>query len=371
MRTIYFFIFFILIFFSCKENKNDLVLAHINSIKSKYAPDSRIALWKVDFNGATNTIKGETDSKEAKLEFFKLIESNNIDINDSITILPDSSVPNFGIVNNSVSNLRKSPSHSSELVSQAVLGTKLKVLKKDGEWYLVKTPEGYISWIDHGGFINLEEKEFKNYFEGEKVIFNEVFGFSFKDRNKKKIVSDIVMGSVLKLINEESNQFKVMYPDGRTGWVDNSKFIKYSSFDELKNDDLEALVLNAQKLVGIPYLWGGTSSNGFDCSGFTKTLYYMNGLIIPRDASQQIQIGQIVDSVSNWGNLKIGDLLFFGYKNEEKLKIDHVGMWLGNNKFIQSSKNVRISSVSPNDKDYDSYHMEKYIMTKRIINSSE
>ena len=52
----------------------------------------------------------------------------------------------------------------------------------------------------------------------------------------KKIVSDLVMGSVLKLINEESNQFKVMYPDGRIGWVDGSKFIKYSSFDELKND---------------------------------------------------------------------------------------------------------------------------------------
>ena len=97
----------------------------------------------------------------------------------------------------------------------------------------------------------------------------------------------------------------------------------------------------------------------------------MNGLIIPRDASQQIKIGQIVDSVSNWKNLKIGDLLFFGYKNEEKLKIDHVGMWLGNNKFVQSSKNVRISSVSPIDKDYDSYHMEKYIMTRRIINSLE
>ena len=371
MRTIHFFSLFFLIFFSCKQTNNDLVLAHINSIKNKYAPDSRIALWKVDFDVKNNTIKGETDSKEAKLEFLKLIESDNIDINDSITVLPNSSIPNFGIVNNSVSNLRKSPSHSSELVSQAVLGTKLQVLKKNDEWYLVKTPEGYISWVDHGGFINLEEKEFKNYFEGEKVIFNDVFGFVFKNKNMKKIVSDLVMGSVLKLINEESNQFKVMYPDGRIGWVDGSKFIKYSSFDELKNDDLDVLISNAEKLVGIPYLWGGTSSNGFDCSGFTKTLYYMNGLIIPRDASQQIKIGQIVDSVSIWKNLKIGDLLFFGYKNEEKLKIDHVGMWLGNNKFVQASKNVRISSVSPIDKDYDSYHMEKYIMTRRIINSLE
>ena len=113
-------------------------------------------------------------------------------------------------------------------------------------------------------------------------------------------------------------RYNLIIPDGRIGWVDGSKFIKYSSFDELKNNDLDVLISNAERLVGIPYLWGGTSSNGFDCSGFTKTLYYMNGLIIPRDASQQIKIGQIVDSVSNWKNLKIGDLLFFGYKNEEK-----------------------------------------------------
>ena len=85
-----------------------------------------------------------------------------------------------------------------------------------------------------------------------------------------------------------------------------------------------------------------------------------------------LKIDTPAGTIFHTGDWKVDPNPLVGSKvNEEKLKIDHVGMWLGNNKFIQSSKNVRISSVSPNDKDYDSYHMEKYIMTKRIINSSE
>ena len=93
----------------------------------------------------------------------------------------------------------------------------------------------------------------------------------------------------------------------------------------------------------------------------------MNGLIIPRDASQQFHIGVTVDSARNWNNLELGDLLFFGYLKDGKQRIDHVALWLGNGKFIQSSKNVRINSVNPEDGDYDDYHVSKYVKSQRII----
>ncbi len=367
MKITKFFFLFIFIFCSCEKKSEDLILKFIAEIESKYAPDSRISLWEVNFSSFDNTIFGETNLPEAKLELLELINSNNIYVRDSIDVLPDLSIKNYGVVNNAVSNLRKLPNHSSEMVSQAVLGTKLKVLKKKGEWYLVQTPEGYISWIDHGGFKIMDKNEFDNYFEAESIIYKDVFGFSYKSSIQNSVISDLVMGSVLKLIDENSNYYEVMYPDGRIAWVKKSESMKYSSFISLEKNDTEKLIMNAKKLLGIPYLWGGTSSKGFDCSGLTKTLYFMNGLVIPRDASQQINIGYTVDSLRNWENLEKGDLLFFGYDKKGKTKIDHVALWLGNEKFIQSSKNVRINSVNPQNKDYDSYHLDKYVMTRRIL----
>jgi len=213
----------------------------------------------------------------------------------------------------------------------------------------------------------MDKNEFDNYFEAESIIYKDVFGFSYKSSIQNSVISDLVMGSVLKLIDENSNYYEVMYPDGRIAWVKKSESMKYSSFISLEKNDTEKLIMNAKKLLGIPYLWGGTSSKGFDCSGLTKTLYFMNGLVIPRDASQQINIGYTVDSLRNWENLEKGDLLFFGYDKKGKTKIDHVALWLGNEKFIQSSKNVRINSVNPQNKDYDSYHLDKYVMTRRIL----
>ena len=137
-------------------------------------------------------------------------------------------------------------------------------------------------------------------------------------------------------------------------------------FEDFRNDR-NNLLANASKLIGIPYLWGGTSSKGFDCSGFTKTIYGMNGFNIPRDASQQIKEGITVDSLGIWTNLEEGDLMFFGYERDGRLRIDHVAMWIGNNKFIQASKNVRVNSVIENSVDYDEYHMKKYILTKRYL----
>ena len=80
----------------------------------------------------------------------------------------------------------------------------------------------------------------------------------------------------------------------------------YNISDKTTSD----IINNSKKFIGVPYLWGGTSSKGFDCSGFTKTIYLMNGLVIPRDASQQINEGLLVDQNRNWDNLNEGDLMF-------------------------------------------------------------
>jgi len=124
----------------------------------------------------------------------------------------------------------------------------------------------------------------------------------------------------------------------------------------------------ALEMTGIPYLWGGTSTKGFDCSGFTKTVYLLHGLILPRDASQQVLAGTLADSTKDFSQLKIGDLLFFGRKNANgSEKVIHVGLWLGDNNFIHSSGDVHISSLDSLDENFDRYNFDRYLRAKRII----
>jgi cell wall-associated NlpC family hydrolase len=107
----------------------------------------------------------------------------------------------------------------------------------------------------------------------------------------------------------------------------------------------EALVKSAQDFIGVPYLWGGASSdNGFDCSGLTMTVYQLNGLNLPRNSARQFEVGSPVDSISD---LQKGDLVFFSvrWKND----VSHVGVYIGDGQFIHASsqgKKIRIDSLS-------------------------
>jgi cell wall-associated NlpC family hydrolase len=108
-----------------------------------------------------------------------------------------------------------------------------------------------------------------------------------------------------------------------------------------------------------------------DCSGFTKTVFYLNGIILPRDASQQVHTGELVDTKNGWENLKPGDLLFYGSKatGERKERITHVSIYIGDGDFIHASGRVQINSFNPNKPYYSDYRKSGFIRAKRILNS--
>jgi cell wall-associated NlpC family hydrolase len=125
--------------------------------------------------------------------------------------------------------------------------------------------------------------------------------------------------------------------------------------------------------MGRPYLWGGTSSLAMDCSGFSRTVYFMNGLILARDASLQAYFGETVTPDNYFSNVRPGDLLFFGRKGENgaKDRVTHVGVSMGQNDYIHSSGYVHINSFDPQSPVFSEKLLKSFLWAKRIINTPE
>lgn len=355
----------------------DKVKSIIKNVKEKFAPDKRVAVFNIEVEQPEKKIvlKGETNLPEAKKELIKTLDGEAIKFEDKIVLLPSKELGDkiYGVINLSVSNIRTNPDHPAELSTQSLLGTPIKVLKK-GQWgyYLVQTPDGYISWLDDDGFQIMNETEWNEWKKSQKIIYINEFGWAYEkaDKNSQHI-SDLVAGNLLKLIREENDFYFVEFPDKRTAYVQKSESEKFDKWYSSLNPSGESILNTAYRFMGVPYLWGGTSSKGMDCSGFTKTVYFLNGIILPRDASQQVHTGELVDVKNGWENLEAGDLLFFGSKanGERKERITHVAIYIGDGDFIHAAGRVRINSFNKAKPYYSEYRDNAFIRAKRILTS--
>lgn len=371
-RLVFLYLFILVGILSCSQHKHDKAEEIILEIKNEYAPDKRTSIFNIEAKGNPITLKGETNLIEAKHLLLQRFQKEGIQTKDEIIILPDEIVGanKYGLINVSVANLRGQPSHSAELVTQALLGTPVNILKGQGSWYLIQTPDKYIAWTNSGALEHIDSDQLQTWKEHQKVIYTNTYGFSFSPNGSER-VADLVTGNILELDHESDNSWLVNYPDGRKAMILKSEAKLFQTWNENIDISNASLTNAAKDLLGVPYLWGGTSTKGLDCSGFTKTVYLLHGFVIPRDASQQVQVGDQIDTEKDFSKLEIGDLLFFGRMNEDQSeKVVHVGLWLGNNRFIHASGDVHISSMDSLDDDFDSYNFERYLRTKRIIGSN-
>tara|TARA_R110002051_G_scaffold87732_1_gene154524 strand:+ start:2291 stop:3502 length:1212 start_codon:yes stop_codon:yes gene_type:complete len=364
---------------ACKNEireKNELVDL-LTEIKLNFAPDKRVALF--DINAIKSTkgyiLTGETNLPEAIITLNEKLKEKNITFTDSIKLLPSKNLngKTVGLVTISVANLRSNPKHSAELATQALLGTPVNIYKKDGSWSLIQTPDKYLAWVDSGGVEPMTLAELATWKSSNKIIYTAIYGSTYSNPDiTSQVVSDVVAGDILELLDEDDEFYKVKYPDTREAYINKKDAELYSDWLLKTNATQETLVATSKKLMGLPYLWGGTSTKGVDCSGFTKTVYFLNGMVIPRDASQQVHTGEQIDDTKDFDKLVPGDLLFFGRQATDSSteKVIHVGMWIGNNEFIHSSGQVKISSVDKEAPNFDEYNLNRYLRSKRLLKSN-
>ncbi len=364
-------LFILLLFPVFGFTQRPTVWSLIEQTRKKYAPDKRTAIFQVELD--SSRLVGKTNLLSAKKDLLNRLKNNGHEFQDGIRVLPDGDVGErcFGFVNISVANLRKDPKEQAEMVTQALLGTYLKVFDKDRYWFQVQTVDGYIGWVEGMTIHRMNKIEAEKYEKTLKIIYQKPYGFSYSDSLQTTTISDLTWGDLLMVNNVLNDYYEVLYPDNRKAFIPKNEAIYYDDWIKNLSTSADKLVQTAKQMMGLPYLWGGTSWKGVDCSGFTRLIYQQNGILLPRDASQQVHSGELINTDKGFENLKIGDLLFFGEKatTEKPERIVHVGMWIGEGRFIHSSGMVKIGSFDKDSPQYDAINSNRYIRTKRILGS--
>lgn len=362
------------IFLSSCSNTNSLneKQSGIDSISKRWVPDGREGIFNIIAENGKNgkvILKGETSIPDAKAEVLKLY-SNSTVIEDSIAVLPDTLKDNriFGVVTISVSSLRKDPDHTAELVSQSILGTPVQILKNEDYWVLVQTPDKYIAWMEGSSVILMTRNEFNQWKARDKVIYLNNAGWVYSSIDKKDIVSDITAGGIVLLTSKEKSFVKIELPDGREGYLPVNEVADVEEWKQY-GKSADDILRVASTFLGTPYLWGGSSTKAVDCSGFVQSVYFQNGLILPRDASLQAKHGMALNISEGFDELEKGDLLFFGWKNDTGPHVTHVAIYRGNKEYIHSSGRVMINSLDSTSSIFNGYRLNSILGARRVIGS--
>lgn len=351
----------------------------ITKIQKTYAPDRRVAIFDVKSHAQNDTVflEGETNLPDAYGAIVQMLEEKGMIYVNEVKILPDPALPSRGVVNVSVANIRSNPKHSGELATQALLGTGLKIYKQEGDWSYVQTPDNYLGWMDSGSFVIMDNNAYQDWLAAEKVIFTGDYGFvQDAPSDQAGRISDLVGGNILMSEGSNGRYQAVVYPDGRRGFIPENQVKDQQTWLEEKNRILiPEMVSTALTLIGRPYLWGGTSGKGMDCSGFTKTVYFLNGYVLPRDASQQVHAGVEVPTDSSFNGLQTGDFIFFGERtDDEQEKVRHVGIYLGDGQFVHSGADnpgIKIESLFPNSPNYAAHRRKTFLRARRMEKGSQ
>lgn len=248
----------------------------------------------------------------------------------------------YGLIHLAIVPLREEPAHRSQQLSQLLFGEGFKVLEIKYDWLKIQTEnDDYVGWMQAIQGVLLDETD-------------------YEQLKQKPIQLTHEPVTVIRIIDQ--NSFLYLPAGSRLPGIDQDKFTLGTRSFELLNKiqpKENNLIKYALTYLNTPYLWGGRTHFGIDCSGFSQAVYLQNGLQIKRDAWQQAEQGKIVDFLQS---ALPGDLAFF---DNEAGRIIHVGMMLNDQQIIHASGNVKIDRID--DQGIYSAEQKKYTHQLRIL----
>ncbi|MBI3161080.1 MAG: C40 family peptidase [Chloroflexi bacterium] len=295
----------------------------LNDLASQY--DKRVSVFDIEItalNGDTISLSGRVLNQSQLDDLHRFLPDLNLDT-ASINILERPGLPRLR-VNTNLTGLYEKPTFYMPLSSELYYGTELEILEEKDRWAFTRQPDGYLGWA------------YKPYLTSESlpqethIVIDPVIEARLDSSFNSGVVTRIVSGTGVT-VKETRGKWSHVTAH-RSGWVPNDALRAVNDLPRSTEARRNTLVEDSERMIGVPYLWGGTSGNGIDCSGFARLLHRWIGIDIPRDADMQSAAAKRVEPP-----FEIGDLFFFGEGDEDR-HVTHVGISLGGWKMIHSSR---------------------------------
>lgn len=267
----------------------------------------------------------------------------------------------LAVITKNVVNIHAEADSRSEMVTQAILGQPTWIERGRDDWFYVRTWDGYHGWADSRWVISRTYG--KAYASGHAVaVFKPLFSDIYAEPDThSEPVAKAVITTELEVTRTALGWVTVSFPDGKGGHVPDSdvRLVDRTASIVIFPPSGEKLIATAKRFIGVPYLWGGTTPFGLDCSGFAQLVYHIRNVTLPRDAWMQAEDERAVPVER--ADLRAGDLVFFA-GGSDKQKITHVGLALGDGRFIHARGGVGVIITGLEEPPYK----EIYVGARRI-----
>jgi len=332
--------------------------------------------WRSSWSRITSPADDQIDIELSRGELVDIVASSierfkPVSSTDQKIVLTDDSGKTINVIlagkgdknllwaTSSVVDMRREPQHSSELINQAIMGEAMTGLENRGDWHFVRMEDDYHGWVRSWSVTEAPRSEIEDHFRKANARVEINVGYLLSSTDPGRIpVTDLVSGTFVEVLSENGGFSNIRVPGGKSGYFPSESL----GVPGEGRPDRQDIIARAEKFLGIPYIWGGTSAKGFDCSGLVKRVYMMEGVSLPRDADQQSSVGKMI-ALDKIDTVLPADLLYFADGD----KITHVAIALGKGRFLHSFGDVRINSYWKDDDLYEEKLAEKLVFARSVL----
>lgn len=341
----------------------DAIRAAARATRSEFAPDPRLEVFQVriEANASPPEVAVVTTLPKAALAFARSLEDGELNANVEVSVLPDPLLLPVGeaLVRASLAPVYQRHTMNSTLMTQYPLGARLTLLDRHNRFWRVRGEDGHVGWV-HAGYLLRGELAWALAWEraegGDPVV-----SIGAVVENAGGTIARLPWGA--RVIQQAGG--RILLPDDTAGQLAEGELVPVDRLRDRFPPRGDSVIRTARRWQGAPYLWGGITPHGVDCSGFAQAVYWMHGIALPRDSDLQREVGDDVEVGDDWSALRSGDLVFFA----EHRRVNHVALSLGGSRIIHASASnggVDIDDLAGNG-DLEQRLRQVYVGSRRLV----